>query len=329
MSYVIDYAFARPNLAAVRAAGYTGVLRYVCPDNVASHGKLISKAEADAIRAAGLDLTLNFEWYETRPTKGYAAGLADAQVADAQADAVGYPLGCAIYYSVDFGATWGAVSDYFHGVKAASRRPIGVYGGIPIIRAAIDSGLARFGWVTNAASWSGLSSWSAVASAAKADPTHCHLLQHLHSNTPLHVAGSADTDFDPNTVLSASYGQESRNHQGAFLMALTDGQQQVMFDTVTALGQNLLQGVGHSLVNDVLAIVGDPKKTDNRSADTKLTSIEKIVKATKTQLASLDLTSVAPAIADAVVAELPDGVKVDKDEIARAVVDLLKTKLGA
>lgn len=326
--FVIDYAFARPNLPAVKAAGYSGVLRYVCPDNAQTHGKLISKAEADAIRAAGLDLTLNFEWYETRPTKGYAAGHADALIADGQADAVGYPRSCAIYYSVDFAATWSEVADYFRGVHDASARPVGVYGGLPIIRAAIDAGLARFGWVTNAASWSGFASWGAVWTAASNDRTHCHLVQHLHSNTPLHVPGSADTDFDPNTVLSVNYGQESRTY-GGFLMALSDAEQKVAYDTIVALGQNLLQGVGHSLVNDVLAIVGDPKKTDNRSADAKLTSIEKIVKATKTNLAALDLSAAAPAIADAIVKELPAGTTVDKDAIAQAVVDLLKTKLGA
>lgn len=203
--YAIDYAFARPVPEDIKAAGYTGVLRYLAPVNNATRGKLATKTEVDALRRAGLDVTLNFEWYETRPTKGYQAGVDDARVANEQAAAIGYPLTCAIYFSVDFGASWPAVREYFRGVAMASKYPVGVYGGLTIIAAAFSEHMARFGWVTNAASWSGQSRWSALEPLARA--YGCHLLQHLHSNTPFHVRGVPDAAFDPNTILVADYGQ--------------------------------------------------------------------------------------------------------------------------
>jgi hypothetical protein len=157
-------------------------------------------------------VTLNFEWYERRPLEGFAAGVADAQVADTLADQAGYPRDCAIYYSVDFGATWPQVSEYFRGVHSTSRRPVGVYGGVGIIQAAQAAGWATYGWVTNAASWSGFKSWSAVRDYATSHPGF-HLLQHLHSNTPLHISGVSDDAFDPNTVVATNYGQWSAHGQ--------------------------------------------------------------------------------------------------------------------
>lgn len=209
--HAIDYSWARPAPGAIRAAGYTGVLRYVSrPDN---NGKNITANELRSLRAAGLAVTLNFEQYERRPLEGFTAGVQDAISADVLADKVGYPATAAIYYSVDFGTTYSAVREYFRGVHSASRRAVGVYGGLPIIRGAEADGFARYGWVTNAASWSGYSSWTALANEVRAHPAGLHLLQHLHSNTPLHVSGVADDQFDPNTVLNPSYGQWGDTNQ--------------------------------------------------------------------------------------------------------------------
>ena len=303
VTHAIDYAFARPAPAAIKAAGYTGVLRYVCPINDQTKGKVISGPEMAALRAAGLDVTLNFEWYETRPTKGYQAGIDDAHVADAQADALGYPVGCAIYYSVDFGATWGAVSEYFRGVHTASKRPVGVYGGIPIIRAAQDAGYARFGWVTNAASWSGMASWSVVASAV-GDSNRYHLLQHLHSNTPAPVAGVSNDAFDPNTVLNQSYGQWSISG-GTFMSALTDAEQRQMFNAIIEMDHNLMQGIGHSLVNDAIA----EAKAAHQSAAEDLV-VDKAIQAT--------LAKLSPAAS----------ATIDKDALAAAVVAKMAANLA-
>lgn len=211
-SYVIDYAFARPEPQRIKDAGYTGVLRYVCPINSSTRPKVITASEMVSLRGHGLDVTLNFEWYERRPLEGFAAGVADAQVADTLADQAGYPRDCAIYYSVDFGATWPQVSEYFRGVHSTSRRPVGVYGGVGIIQAAQAAGWATYGWVTNAASWSGFPNWTAVKTYALSHPGF-HLLQHLHTNTPFHIPGVDDTAFDPNTVVAPNYGQWSVHGQ--------------------------------------------------------------------------------------------------------------------
>src|SRR5579863_5973584 len=101
MTRIIDYSLARPALGEILQHGYVGVMRYLAPAIDAP--KVIYKAEYDALRAAGLLVGLNWEWYANRPLEGAAAGTADAQAALAQAEALGYTG--PIYFSVDFDAT--------------------------------------------------------------------------------------------------------------------------------------------------------------------------------------------------------------------------------
>jgi hypothetical protein len=193
----------------VKAAGYTGMFRYVAPTNDKTRPKIITRAQTDAIRRAGLDLTLNFEWFEGRPLDGSGAGQIDAHTADAVADAVGYPRQCAIYYSVDFGVTQGQIStvlDYFQGVNTATKRPVGIYAGTTVAHPVMRADLARFFWQANAASWSGFSGTTAYRQMKASPSPLASLIQHIHADTPLHIPNH-DTQFDPNTILKPNYGQ--------------------------------------------------------------------------------------------------------------------------
>lgn len=147
-----DYASARPDLDALRAAGVF-VARYVC----AIFGtKVITKEEADDIKAHNLGLVLVYEQYEHRPEEGRAAGHADALVALSQARAAGFPEDRPIYFAVDFDARpihQPSIDEYLRGAAEVLGLPrVGVYGGINLIDRCWASKTATWFWQTGA--WS-------------------------------------------------------------------------------------------------------------------------------------------------------------------------------
>jgi hypothetical protein len=148
----VDYSFARPAPADIKAAGYRGVCRYLT-----GQGKALSASERDAIFAQGLDLLLNFEQLADNAKGGYAQGLKDGRAAADAADALHAPRGMAIYFSVDYdtvGKYPSVVADYLKGCKAglAGRYVVGVYGSYYVVTGALAAGDAKYGWTT--AAWS-------------------------------------------------------------------------------------------------------------------------------------------------------------------------------
>lgn len=144
MIQLVDYSFARPSLSAIVAAWFTGVVRYLS----ATPGKNLSASERDALHAAGLSITLVWET-DGITTGGPGVGAAHARTANAQADALGYPADCPIFYATDHDYTAAQVTGYYQGVASAGGRPWGIYGGIKVI-GGID---APYYWQTGA--WSG------------------------------------------------------------------------------------------------------------------------------------------------------------------------------
>lgn len=142
----LDYSFARPSIATIKALGYGGVMRYLSLP--ADNPKNITATEAHALRAAGLKIGLVWETTANRASAGAAAGTADAHAANAQADALGYPKGAVIFYAVDFDASVAQVKPYFDALKAAPGRPVGLYGGIKLTGIKLTS----YNWQTVA--WS-------------------------------------------------------------------------------------------------------------------------------------------------------------------------------
>ena len=124
MRNAIDFSYARPTPETVAALGldilvYTGPAR---PD----------KAYLDAMRAAGVAVTLVQESDPNRSQQGFAAGVADAQYADSRADEVDHQG--SIAYVVSDGSAGdpssGAdqIAQYAAGVQSVSRRPFFFYG---------------------------------------------------------------------------------------------------------------------------------------------------------------------------------------------------------
>jgi hypothetical protein len=154
-----------PKAAQIKGAGYDFVARYLSR----STWKLISSAEAQQLKAAGLAIVLV---YEDGPTSAdyfsSARGQVDGARAAQQARALSAPDGTAIYFAVDYDASnddlSGVINQYFQGVNSAlssfsasgnPRYQVGVYGSGATCIAITGAGLAAFGWLAQATGWSG------------------------------------------------------------------------------------------------------------------------------------------------------------------------------
>lgn len=154
----LDWAWGHVSSAALRRSGVTFAGRYI---STPGNSKNITLSEAKAHTAAGIDTFLVFETTSGRATAGFAAGQHDARSALSQAAAAGAPSGIAIYFAVDFDASWQSVASYFKGVASVlGVRRTGAYGGIRVIEGLFNAGLITFGWQTLA--WSG-GRWSSRA----------------------------------------------------------------------------------------------------------------------------------------------------------------------
>lgn len=151
----LDYSGARPDPHELKKLGVVGVCRYLSEPVSATAWKRITVAEKDALLAAGLDIILNYEWYEGRMLEGAPAGAHDGAVALAQAKALGYPKGASIYFSHDTSArNDAAVLAYMRAAQEAlgDYYKADIYSGIDVVDLCINNGVASFGWQTVA--WS-------------------------------------------------------------------------------------------------------------------------------------------------------------------------------
>lgn len=173
---VLDYSKSRPDPKKVKALGYGAVARYLFDST-----KGITKAEATAIRTAGLGLVVVYESYAERAKEGLAAGVKDGKTALTFARAIGFPDNRPIYFAVDFAGTVAqqpAINAYLKGVGSViCTARVGVYGSFGVVERCHASGFACWFWQTYA--------WSAGRVSA-----HAHLLQ--YSNGQIVAGASVD-----------------------------------------------------------------------------------------------------------------------------------------
>jgi hypothetical protein len=198
MSVVVDYAFKPwPSTAALKAAGASGVSRYLSYVNPRTAPKIVTKAEYDALLAAGLAVVLNWE-YDTHDftNAGFDARLA-ANEALRQARALGYPDVCPIYFSVDFDATasqWSTIAARFRAVNAVlGVARTGIYGPWDVLEWARRDGVAAWFWQAGMST-----SWSAGRNRNLWPGAH------LRQRRTATIGGA---DCDINDIIQADYGQ--------------------------------------------------------------------------------------------------------------------------
>lgn len=139
---------------ALAAEGFAFACRYLVPERYS--WKRLTKAEAEAISEAGLNIVCVFETTASRASGGAAAGQADGKEALKEARLIGQPEGSAIYFAVDYDAQpddYTAIEAY---LRAAATEldgyGVGVYGSYAVIEAMTKRGACKHFWQTYA--WS-------------------------------------------------------------------------------------------------------------------------------------------------------------------------------
>lgn len=193
LAYLVDFSWSRPSAEDLRAAGYSGVIRYLSWDTT---GKNLTADEANYWKAHGFDIVSNWEYYPEAPKGGFAQGVDDASEGYRQHGQCGAAPDDPILFSVDydvpvsasykghsppwwikairwiiivvnhlrrygislFGGTpneYLKVADYFRGIisVAGSVSLVGAYAEYDVIRRLFNDGLISMGWQTYAWSW--------------------------------------------------------------------------------------------------------------------------------------------------------------------------------
>lgn len=149
----IDYAWVHPDPAAIAAAGYTFACRYLSHDAT----KNLTLSEAQALATHSIWIVSNWEYGAQDMLRGYAGGVADAQLALQQATAAGMPPGRPVYFSADWDVTpaqEATLLAYLSGADSVlGWSDVGEYGGYYPLKTALDSGATRWAWQSPA--WSG------------------------------------------------------------------------------------------------------------------------------------------------------------------------------
>lgn len=167
---VLDYSFARFSGAQVHSLGAVAVCRYLTVVNPDTRGKLLTRAEAEGLSAAGVGIVSVFEFDTQDALGGYQKGKEYAALAHQQHTAAGGTPGRPIYFGVDFDvpdyashlpntpehslAKLGQIGEYFRGCRdTLGANRTGAYGGYWVIKRLFEANLINIGWQTMA--WSG------------------------------------------------------------------------------------------------------------------------------------------------------------------------------
>jgi hypothetical protein len=189
MTKLIDFSFSRFSGASIKAAGFSGALRYLS----STPSKCLTAEEATDFIANGLSFGLVWEDTANAALLGFNQGVSDAKKALSQANTLGYP-GCVIYFAVDFDSTpeqQTQIDDYLRGVASIiGLSRTGVYGSFYICQRCQTSGTATWFWQTLA--WSG----GQIASNI-----------HIYQNGQSAMGGGADVD----EARQENWGQISPN----------------------------------------------------------------------------------------------------------------------
>jgi hypothetical protein len=189
MTKLIDFSFSRFSGASIKAAGFSGALRYLS----STPSKCLTAEEATDFIANGLSFGLVWEDTANAALLGFNQGVSDAKKALSQANTLGYP-GCVIYFAVDFDSTpeqQTQIDDYLRGVASIiGLSKTGVYGSFYVCQRCQTSGTAAWFWQTLA--WSG----GQIASNI-----------HIYQNGQSAMGGGADVD----EARQENWGQISPN----------------------------------------------------------------------------------------------------------------------
>jgi hypothetical protein len=205
----LDIAWSRPSDADILSTGARFVARYLSPDD----SKNLTADEVNSYPTDGLSVVVVWESTAQRMLDGYAAGVADAQAADQQRQAVGLPDDMPIYFACDFdvqGSQFSTINSYMRGVNSViGLNRSGFYGGYYAVEnVAASPATASFFW--QASAWSD-GKWS----------DHANIRQDGGSL----LGGSADEDHSE----TDDYGQYPRPVSAPSAPSTTNGDEMAVF----------------------------------------------------------------------------------------------------
>ena len=147
-----DYSWGRPSGSAIKQSGRDFAVRYLFEDG--QGGKGLDQSEIDDLRANGVDIPVVYEEYADS-FRGYDAGVAQAQRAQAALNKLSLPKDLPIYFAVDWDTTEADQADINAALDGAASviglSRVGVYGSFYVMNR--SRGHATWFWQTYA--WSG------------------------------------------------------------------------------------------------------------------------------------------------------------------------------
>lgn len=148
MQQFADYSGGRPSGAALKAAGFGGVIRYV---GLGSAGKRLAAGEYRDLTGAGLQVLLVVEQNTTDAWGGYAKGVANAKAGLADARALGVPDSVGIAAAADAHAAnqtqINAAVQYARGFQdVLGKARTGFYGFSETLTAVRNAGIGSWYW---------------------------------------------------------------------------------------------------------------------------------------------------------------------------------------
>jgi hypothetical protein len=153
MSEGVDYSSARPRAWVLASEGKRFAARYAGPG---STGKHMSRAEVQALVAAGLSVVTLCEGAARDALGGHARGVDHARRARDMAKDAGMPPGRPIYFAIDFDASAGELEKtvpYLDGATSViGLSSVGIYGGWRTVDWAARNG--RAAWYFQTYAWS-------------------------------------------------------------------------------------------------------------------------------------------------------------------------------
>lgn len=169
----LDFAGGIPSSAAIKAAGYRFVLRYLTDGGTELPGKLLTRTEYLDRQAHGIAVAVNFETTADRMLSGFEGGARDAQTATEAINLIGYPTDRPVFFSADYDFTPAEqplVNAYLTGAASViGKERVGLYADYYLVDRCLASGTACWFW--QASAWSG----------GQIHPS-AHILQHIQSD---------------------------------------------------------------------------------------------------------------------------------------------------
>lgn len=257
----VDYAFSRPDPAALYAAGYRYAIRYGGPGGT---GKHLTTTEAAALTDAGLWIVANAEGTTNGLLGGRAIGQQWAMQAALDFSACGMPTAIRpIYLSVDFDCQSGQWNSVLNGLIGAANsiglQQVGVYGPYDVLTWAHAVGI-RWLWQAHAPAWS----------HGRNANRHPNAL--IRQTGPSMFGGQA---YDRNEAYTDDYGQWQPGKEPP-TMALTTNETNALTDCLNILTA-LANGVDNATVHDhdgtislipfytrIASLIANPNITDEQ-----------------------------------------------------------------